>query len=176
MKLKATQESIFTLNGSLKNKDFNDYVELKTNSIFKGIFVGKMYNSNIEFEHVQLTYKPESIKELNYLYHIKILGAGLQYKHLAYVKASIFQHIWIWIVNRFIKFITNFENIFKILTILCLFISTSLPFFKKESINIYVSEPKVKNFIVVDTTRNAVNFTDTTKITIDSVTTKKQIK
>lgn len=171
MKLKATQESIFTLNGSLKDKDFNDYVELKTNSILKGIFVGKMYNSNIEFEYVQLTYKPESIKELNYLYHIKILGAGLQYKHLAYVKATFFQHIQIWFVNRFIKFITNFENIFKILTVSAF----TIPFFlnTETNVNVYVSEPKIKN-VIVDTTKNTVNFTDTTKFIIDSITTKSK--
>jgi hypothetical protein len=169
MKLKATQKRIFTLNESLKELDFDKYVEVKINSICNRIFIGKISNEKSEFEHIQITYKPESIDKLKYLYHIKILGAGLQYKHLAYVKATFFQHIQIWFVNRFIKFITNFENIFKILTVFAF----TIPFFlnTETNVNVYVSEPKINN-VIVDTTKNTVNFTDTTKFVIDSVTTK----
>lgn len=171
MKLKATQRLIFTLNESLKEFEFDKCVEIKISSIFNGIFLGKICNENHEFEHIQIIYKPGTIDKLKYLYHIKILGAGLQYKHLAYVKATFFQHVQIWFINRFIKFITNFENIFKILTVSAF----TIPFFlnTETNVNVYVSEQKIKN-VVVDTTKNTVNFTDTTKFVIDSITTKNE--
>ena len=112
MKLKATKKLIFKLNETLKETSFDEEVEILIRPL-NGVFLGRETPKQ-EFEHVQITYKPESIDKLKYLYHIKILGAGLQYKHLAYVKATFFQHIQIWFVNRFIKFITNFENILKI--------------------------------------------------------------
>lgn len=169
MKLKATKKLIFKLNETLKETSFDEEVEILIRSL-NGVFLGRETPKQ-EFEHVQITYKPESIDKLKYLYHIKILGAGLQYKHLAYVKATFFQHIQIWFVNRFIKFITNFENIFKILTVSAF----TIPFFlnTETNVNVYVSEPKIKN-VIVDTTKNTVNFTDTTKFIIDSITTKSK--
>lgn len=166
MKLKATRKLIFKLNHTLKETSFDEEVEIKRVSVFNALYLGRIENDSKEFEHVELIYRPESIDELKYLYHIKILGPGLKYEHLAYARVTWIQHIQILFVNRFMKFITNFENIFKILTIL----SFTIPIFmnSETNVNVYVSSPS-EDIVVTDTLYNKSSSKDTSELIKDTI-------
>ena len=124
MKLKATTDFIFTFNKSLKELEFNKKVKIKRSSFFKTFNLGKLDNSEDEFENIKITYKPATIRKLKYVYHIQTLGPGLKFIHLAYVRANYYQHFMIKFINFFLgNFLFKFENIFKILIVTSLVIT-----------------------------------------------------
>lgn len=158
MKLKATNESIYTLNKSLKNRDFNKNVIIKKNNIFGKFNLGFLENDNSNEDEIEITYCKNVSKTIKYLYHIKIMGPGLKFKHLAYTKATKIQALRLWFMFKFIPFFTNLENAIKIFTIIGSLISVFLlyqsvyvikePLFEKFNININYTDSLIKTSIL----------------------------
>ena len=128
MVINSTKNKIFTLNTSLRDVIFNDKIILYKNNKFKffNLFnryrLGKFVNEqNNKIDNVEIEYKSCAIYELKYLYHIKRLKVGNSYEHMGYAKLNMKQHFMIQYSNYFLKWINNFENLFKFFTI-CSFI------------------------------------------------------
>ncbi len=154
MKLKATKNLIFKLNETLKETAFDEEVEIKINSVRRSVLIGR-FDSKKEFEHVKLKYKFESVRELKYLYHIKILGPGLKYEYMAYAKATWLQHMQIMFVISFMKLI-NLKNITKLVTIFSLIYAIM----SSGNTNVYVVNPS-EEIVITDTIYNDSILSDT---------------
>jgi len=123
MKIKATSNSIFTINSSLKEVSFTENIILKKPAKWLYPFyrysLGKFETENDDkIDEITLEYKPSTIHRLKYLYHIKRIGGGLKFTHMGYTKLNFWQHIFVMISNRLLPWISKFKNIMKILTII----------------------------------------------------------
>jgi hypothetical protein len=116
MKLKGTSKTIFTINTTLDDINFDEDIILE-----KPIYFGKYSTGAIKgdkIDEVKIKFKKNVVPKLKYLYHIKKIGGGLKYSHMAYVRLNILQHIAITFFNRFIPWIKKLKNLIKILTII----------------------------------------------------------
>jgi hypothetical protein len=113
MKLKCTEESLFTPNRSLSTIEFDKIILIENR-------LGKLMNeSDSEIDEIRIKYWPIIKKEIKYLYHIQRLGGGLEFMHLCYAKANFKQHCLIQLKN-FILWALKLKNSLKILTIFVL--------------------------------------------------------
>lgn len=63
--------------------------------------IGKLENYPIDsMDEVEVKYHPV-VSQFKFYYHIKIIGAGLQFEHLCYAKANFWQHLKLTVCNRF---------------------------------------------------------------------------
>lgn len=123
MKIKATSNSIFTINSSLKEISFTENIILKKPTKWLYPFyrysLGKFETENDDkIDEITLEYKPSTIHRLKYLYHIKRIGGGLKFTHMGYTKLNFWQHLCVMFSNRLLPWISKFKNIMKMLTII----------------------------------------------------------
>lgn len=123
MKIKATSNSIFTINSSLKEVSFTENIILKKPTKWLYPFyrysLGKFETENDDrIDEVTLEYKPSTIHKLKYLYHIKRVGGGLKFTHMGYAKLNFWQHLVVMFSNRLLPWISKFNNLLKIITII----------------------------------------------------------
>ena len=115
MLIKGTLDRIFTLNTTLKDIKFDTNIFIEKNGILSRYSLGGENADNID--EIDMIYKPNTIKNLKYIYHVKKIGGGLRYEHLAYTKLTLLQHIQISFFNRFLPWILKVKTLFRILTI-----------------------------------------------------------
>ncbi len=118
MKVKSTSEAIFTLNKSLKEFSFLENLILKRPNLFSKYSLGKFENEdNNSFDEIVMVYKPSTINNLKYLYHVRRIGAGLKFYHMGYVKLNFYQHFQIRLLDSFLWF-SKIDNLIKLLTMI----------------------------------------------------------
>ena len=122
MKIKATSNSIFTINSSLKEVSFTENIILKKPTKWLYPFyrysLGKFETENDDrIDEITLEYKPSTIHKLKYLYHVKRIGGGLKFTHMGYTKLNFWQHFLVMFSNRLLPCISKFNNLLKIITI-----------------------------------------------------------
>jgi len=167
LKLKTYNNTIYTHNSSLNVKSFDENIIVVLNFI-KCEFLLIDEKDDKYVESLKIKYIQNTKKEIKYLYHIQIVDGGLVYVHHSYAKLTYVQHLLI-TLSKYIKILTNFENIFKLLTILFMII----PLFcnKEKYVNIY-NNIHYDNHNVYDTlkmkdttnVKNIINIKDTIQI------------
>ncbi len=149
MKIKATSNSIFTINSSLKEVSFTEDIILKKPSKWLYLFyrysLGKFGNENDDkIDEITLEYKPSTIHKLKYLYHIKRVGGGLKFTHMGYAKLSFLQHLCVMFSNRLLPWISKFNNLLKMITIITA-IATSIIGYKQIELSNKVQKIEIIN-------------------------------
>jgi len=149
MKIKATSNSIFTINSSLKEVSFTENIILKKPTKWLYPFyrysLGKFETENDDkIDEITLEYKPSTIHKLKYLYHIKRVGGGLKFTHMGYTKLNFWQHLCVMLSNRLLPWISKFNNLLKIITITTA-IATSIIGYKQIELSNKVQKIEIIN-------------------------------
>jgi len=149
MKIKSTSNSIFTINSSLKEVSFTENIILKKPTKwlypFYGYSLGKFETENDDkIDEITLEYKPSTIHKLKYLYHIKRVGGGLKFTHMGYAKLNFWQHFVVMFSNRLLPWLSKFNNLLKIITIITA-ISTSIIGYKQIELSNKVQKIEIIN-------------------------------
>lgn len=149
MKIKATSNSIFTINSSLKEVSFTENIILKKPTKWLYPFyrysLGKFETENDDrIDEITLEYKPSTIHKLKYLYHIKRVGGGLKFTHMGYSKLNFWQHFVVMLSNRLLPWLSKFNNLLKIITITTA-IATSMIGYKQIELSNKVQKIEIIN-------------------------------
>lgn len=149
MKIKATSNSIFTINSSLKEVSFTENIILKKPTKWLCPFyrysLGKFESENDDrIYEITLEYKPSTIHKLKYLYHVKRIGGGLKFTHMGYTKLNFWQHFVVMFSNRLLPWLSKFNNLLKIITITTA-IATSIIGYKQIELSNKVQKIEIIN-------------------------------